>query len=455
MRVYTVSLGCPKNQVDSEFFLGYLLSKGFKITKSFKDTDFYIINTCGFIHPAKKEAIEEILKAIDLKRKYNFLLGVLGCFYKRYKNILIKEFPEVDFFIDTASPSLDYTDVVYRFGKYSKSFPKFLKLLTILKNFKKRSSIKYKIFFEPHIAYIKISDGCSNRCNYCAIPLIKGNFVFYDLNFIKTYLKRAEEKGIKEIYICAQDTTAHPKLLKILELVSNFKFERKKLLYIYPNKLKKEILITLKELNFDPYLEIPLQHVSDKVLKNMGRKYTKKDILKLFENIKTYFPEAHIRSTFILGHPGENEKTLEELKSFLKEFKLTWVGFFPYYKEEGTKSFYMTTKYSFKERQKLVEDFYEFQSYITSSILEKYERQKEKVIIDFEIQDKAIKLDLANYFKKFNIDDAYLYQARLPFESYNLDGIVYLFSKVPLKPGFTVEVTLDKFLPPYDFVALL
>ena len=455
MKAYVVSLGCPKNQVDTEQFIGYLLKNNFELVKDYEKADLYIINTCSFIYPAKKEAIEEILKAIELKKKYKFFLGVLGCFYRRYKKNLISNFPEVDFFIDTANPSLDKTDIYYRFGKYSENISKFLKILWILKNFTKRKAVKYQIFLNYPVGYLKISDGCSNRCSYCSIPLIKGNFVFYDLSYIKNSLKKMKESNIKEVYICAQDTTAHPNLFKILELVAEFNFLRKKVLYLYPNKIKAELLKLLKELNFDPYLEIPLQHVNFRILKLMGRFYTKKDIYKLFDKIEKYFPESHIRSTFILGHFGETKKSLEELKNFLSTYKLTWVGFFPYYKEEGTKSFLYPDLLSPKIKHKIVEEFYEFQSYITQNILEKYINKREEVIIDFEIKDNYIKSDLASYFKDFNFKEFYLYQGRLPFEAFSLDGVVYVFSKVKLQVGSLIKVNLEKFLPPYDFVCIV
>jgi len=455
LKTYIVTLGCPKNQVDTEHFIGYLLNNKFELVKSYEKADLYVINTCSFIYPAKKEAIEEILKAIELKKRYNFFIAVLGCFYRRYKKNLISNFPEVDFFIDTASPSLDKTDIYYRFGKYSKDISKFLKILSILKGFTKRKAVKYQIFLNYPVGYLKISDGCSNRCLYCAIPLIKGNFVFYDLFYIKNSLKKMKEEDIKEVYICAQDTTAHPNLFKILELIAKFNFPRKKILYLYPSKITSELLKLLKELNFDPYLEIPLQHVNSRILKLMGRLYTKKDIYKLFEKIKKYFPKAHIRSTFILGHFGETKESLKDLKTFLNTYKLTWVGFFPYYKEEGTKSFLYPDLLSFNLKHKIVEEFYEFQSYITQSILEKYINEKEEIIIDFEIKNSYIKSDLLSYFKNSNLKNFYLYQARLPFEAFSLDGVVYVFSKIKLKIGSIIKVNLEKFLPPYDFICVV
>lgn len=327
-KVGLVSLGCSKNLVDSENILGLFDRNGYEITNDPKDADIIVINTCGFIEPSKKESIENILEMVSYHKK----VVVTGCLAERYYEELKKEIPEVDLFI----PIRDYD--------------KFNKLLYSLDN-----SIdptlgvddEYRIVSTgPYSAYLKIGEGCDNRCSYCAIPLIRGHFVSRDMASIIKEAKDLASNGIKEIVVLQQDTTkygidiADPNvnivsLLKELLKIKEFDYIR--LLYLYPDEISDELIELIgKESRLTPYFDIPIQHSESNILKAMYRRGDKEFLIKLFNKIRTKVPNAILRTTIMVGFPGETEEDVDNLIEFMKDIKFDHLGAFTYSQEEDT-----------------------------------------------------------------------------------------------------------------------
>ena len=327
MKVGLISLGCAKNQVDSEMILG--LFKKSDITNDMNEADIIIVNTCGFIESAKKESIDTILEVLDYKKK----VIVTGCLVERYYNDLKKSLPEVDLFIRIK----DYP----RIKEILKDF-----LNENVKDFKEKNRI---LTTPKHLAYLRISDGCNNRCSYCAIPLIRGNYRSRLEDDIYDEAVSLVNKGVKELVLISQDTTRYGtdlgttnivKLLKRLETIPNVEFIR--FLYLYPSDVTDELIETVKNSKvITPYFDIPIQHASDKMLKLMNRRDTLDKLYKLVERIRKAIPNAVLRTTVMLGFPYEEEEDFLILKKFIKDIRFDRLGGFTYSKEEDTPGYSM------------------------------------------------------------------------------------------------------------------
>lgn len=325
-RIHLTSLGCAKNLVDSEKILGLLKSNNFDIVDNIKNADIEIINTCGFIIDAKRESIDEIMNAIELKENGNLKkVIVVGCLTQRYKEELEKEIPEVDVFFGTEA----YYDI-----------------LNYLK-----SSIHSDYLFnrvklsEKYYSYLKISEGCDHKCSFCAIPLIRGKHRSIPIETLIEETKYLAKQGTKELLIVAQDSTYYGydlynkrKISYLLNKLSEVDgIEWIKLFYTYPTNFPKDLLKTIASNDkINKYIDIPLQHISDKMLKDMKRGITKSQIIDLINLIRDTIPNVVIRSTFIVGYPNETEDDFQELMDFITTYKLDNVGFFRYSHEEGT-----------------------------------------------------------------------------------------------------------------------
>lgn len=331
MNVSLITLGCAKNEVDSEMFLGFLKNTGFELTNEIQNADLIIINTCGFIKSAKEEAIETILDMAEYKKKGKCKhLFVVGCLAKRYKNEIIKNFPEVDLVIGVD----EYNNIDKIFSKYF------------------NGNFKHKLEFNDRIvstlfptAYIRISDGCNNRCHYCAIPLIRGGLKSRKIEDIVLEAKNLVKKGVRELVVIAQDTTSYGidiykkpmlyELLKELSKIDELKWIR--VLYMYPGKITDELIEEFKtNSKICRYFDIPLQHISDKMLKNMNRHTNKKEIYDLIHKIRKEIPDAVIRTTLMVGYQGETTDDFNEMLDAVKEFKFERLGAFTYSKEDDT-----------------------------------------------------------------------------------------------------------------------
>ncbi|MCI9015989.1 MAG: 30S ribosomal protein S12 methylthiotransferase RimO [Clostridia bacterium] len=336
MNIGFISLGCSKNLVDTEMMIGIFKRNEFNIVSDPKDADIILINTCGFIESAKQEAIDTILEMIEYKKSRCQYIVATGCLVKRYKKELEKEIPEVDLFISCN----DYDE-------FWKLILQMLKEKGILKkndyndlNYKKRV-----ITTGNKMAYLKIAEGCSNHCTYCAIPYIRGPFISRKLEEIVEEAEKLSQEGIEEIVLIAQDTTKYgidlyknlslPKLLKELCKIDKIKWIR--FLYSYPETITDELIQIVKENDkICKYFDIPIQHISDNVLKRMNRKSDKNSIEKLIKKLKQEIPEVILRTTVIVGFPGETKEEFEELYNFIEQTHFDKLGAFKYSKEEGT-----------------------------------------------------------------------------------------------------------------------
>ena len=328
-KVGIVSLGCMKNRVDSENILGLFDRNGYEITNDPSDSDVIVINTCGFIESSKKESIENILEMIQYGKK----VVVTGCLAERYLEELKKEIPEVDLYIPI------------------REYPHFNQKLYLLdKDIDTSLGVddEYRIVSTgPYSAYLKIGEGCDNRCSYCAIPLIRGHFVSRPFDQIIKEAKELSEAGIKEIIVLEQDTTKYGIDLKekknivdlLKELLKIKEFEYIRLLYLYPDEISDELIELIgKEKRLTPYFDVPIQHSEDHILKDMYRRGDKKFLISLFNKIREKVPNAILRTTVMVGFPGEKEEDVDNLISFMNEVKFDHLGAFTYSQEEGTPS---------------------------------------------------------------------------------------------------------------------
>ena len=331
-KVLLVSLGCAKNLVDSEHILGLFKNDDYEITKDVNEADVIVINTCGFIESSKKESIDTILSYINLGKK----VIATGCLVERYKEELEKEIPEVDLYI----PIREYDN-----------FNKHLEKIDNSLNYKGVLGIKddLRVLSTPdYSAFLLIGDGCDNRCTYCAIPLIRGGYKSRDFSTLINEAKDLAKKGIKELIILQQDTTKYGidldgdvnivTLLKELLNIKEFEFIR--LLYLYPDEISDELINLIgSEPRLTPYFDIPIQHSESHILKRMNRRGDKEFLINLFKKIKDKVPNAILRTTLLLGFPGEKEEDIDNLIKFIKEISFDHIGCFTYSKEEGTASF--------------------------------------------------------------------------------------------------------------------
>lgn len=431
MKLGIISLGCAKNLYDSEMMLG-LLNNQIVITNSLSQSDIILINTCGFINSAKEEAIDTILEMLEYKKEGKKIV-VTGCLVERYLDELKKELPEVDLFI----PLRDYKN----FGKIFSSF-------TNINLSSDSLSPTMRLLTTPkHWAYVRISDGCDNRCTYCAIPLIRKGHVSRKMEDILIEAKGLEEKGIKEIVLISQDTTRYgrdlnndisllPTLLKTL--VEDYNFEFIRFLYGYPDEVSDELLYTIaKYPKITPYFDIPIQHASDKILKAMNRRGNQVLLKNLFIKIRKILPEAIIRTTVIVGFPSETEEDFIELKEFIKEVRFDRLGAFTYSIEEDTPSATFPNQIDEQVKIKRYHELMEIQEDISL--------QKNKEHIGKEY--KAI-IDKYDPLKK-------VYYARsYAFAPDDVDGKIFLYCESSLEIGSIVQIRINNALA-HDLIAQL
>ena len=339
MKFYLISLGCPKNLTNSEEFSARLLAKGHKMVFEPNRADEIIINTCGFIASAVKEAKEEIRYALELKRKGIVKkVAVTGCLVERFKEQVTKEFPEIDtLFSIAAQDSIE--KVLHQKGPILSPLPKSLYLP------------RYKMSLTaPHTAYLKIADGCNNRCAYCTIPFIRGSYRSKPMEDVLREAQLMIEHGVKEISLIAQDTTSYgidlynkPSLLSLLEKLLKLKnLGRLRIMYAYPHRVTKELARFMGGTDkIFHYLDIPLQHIADPVLQRMNRHCDAAQIRSTLDMLKTEIPDISLRTNFIVGFPQETKKDFNELKKFVAEYEFDNVGVFEYFREKGTAAYFM------------------------------------------------------------------------------------------------------------------
>ncbi len=337
-KISMIGLGCPKNQVDAEMLLATLVNEGFEIQPEVENSDVVIINTCGFIDSAKQEAIDTILYAAELKNEG--LVGgiiVTGCLAERYRDEISTEMPEVDAVVGIGSNG-DIAEICrtvikgQKFNEYKSKYCLSLDGDRILTT-------------PPHYAYLKIAEGCSNCCTYCAIPSIRGKFRSREIESIVSEARNLAGKGVKELIVVAQDTTRYgidlygelklPALLKELCKVDGIEWIR--LLYCYPECMTDELIDTIaSEKKICKYIDLPLQHADGEILKKMNRTGDEASLTELINKLRTKIPGVVIRTTFITGFPGETEEKFETLSRFINNIGFERLGCFAYSPEEGT-----------------------------------------------------------------------------------------------------------------------
>lgn len=335
-KISAISLGCDKNKVDLEKMLGKLHAYGFTISDDVYSSDIVIVNTCAFITPAQEEAIMNILEMENLKQ--NGVIEkviVTGCFPERNFNSMKENFPTIDAFLRLRENDKICEIVENLYGvEHDKPIKKYERILTN----------------SPSYAYLKIADGCNNVCSYCTIPRIRGRYISYPMEDLIDEAKNLVSRGVKELILVAQDTTRYGedlygenKLVELCERLSKIKgVEWIRVHYLYPEKVDDNLLsFIVKNPKMCNYIDLPLQHIDNEILQSMRRKVDENGTRALIENIKTNYPELAIRSTFIVGYPGETRGKFKKLIEFIKDVKFDYAGFFPYSKEPNTASFYM------------------------------------------------------------------------------------------------------------------
>lgn len=349
MKVGFVSLGCSKNLVDTEMLIGKFKKENFEIVNQPKEADILVVNTCGFIESAKEEAINTILEMAEYKKNGNckFLIAT-GCLVKRYKTELEKALPEVDLLVSVDEYDKIWSKVQNLLGQKTKS----------------QNTLDYMercIATGEKTAYLKIAEGCSNHCTYCAIPAIRGPYVSRPMEDILKEAKRLASLGYQELIVIAQDTTKYgidlygvPKLAELLEKLAQIEeIKWIRFLYAYPESITDELIeVVKKSEKICHYFDIPLQHVSDPVLKKMNRKSDSKSIENLIHKLKKEIPDVVIRTTMMVGFPGETQEDFETLYAFVKRAKFDKLGAFQYSKEEGTPAAKLPNQVHYKTKQK-------------------------------------------------------------------------------------------------------
>lgn len=334
--ISAISLGCDKNKVDLEKMLGRLHAFGFTISDDIYSSDIVIVNTCAFIQSAQEEAIMNIIEMENLKQ--NGILEkviVTGCFPERNYNSMKENFPTIDAFLRLRDNDkiCEIIEDLYNV-EHDKPIKKYERILTN----------------SPSYAYLKIADGCNNVCSYCTIPRIRGRYISYPMEELLEEAKNLVGRGVKELILVAQDTTRYGedlygenKLIELCEKLSKIKnLEWIRLHYLYPEKVDDKLLsYIVKNPKMCNYIDLPLQHIDNDILKSMRRKVDENGTRNLLENLKNNYPSLALRSTFIVGYPGETRANFKKLIEFIKDTKFDYAGFFPYSKEPNTASFYM------------------------------------------------------------------------------------------------------------------
>lgn len=375
-KIAYISLGCDKNRVDLEEMMFAIENFGLQMT-NIEEADIILINTCAFILPARREAIDNILEMIELKKRGKIeKIIVTGCLNQRYLEELKSYLPEVDAFVPI---------------KENKNIVEIIADTYNLELEIKKKQDKQKAMSPKHFAYLKIADGCNNGCSYCTIPRIRGRYRSVPFEDVIKRAKELASEGAKELIIVAQDVTRYGidlykkvrlvELLKELSKIKSVKWIR--LHYLYPELVTDELLQEINDNNkICKYLDIPLQHIDDSILKSMNRRAGEDEVRELLEKIRKNYPNICIRSTFIIGYPHETGSKFKKLINFLKAYKLEQVGFFVYSREEGTKAFYLKNQVPEFIKRKRVKKIEKIQAEIANEINKNQIGKDVEVLID-------------------------------------------------------------------------
>lgn len=433
MKVGFISLGCNKNLVDTEKTIALFKSHGYDIVNNAKEADIIVINTCGFIQSAKEEAISTILEMAEYKKQNCKYLIAMGCLVERYKAELEKSIPEVDLYI--------------KYSEYNDLWKKIEKLIN--NKLEENKKLQFDELLDRVIttgenyAYLKIADGCSNYCTYCAIPGIRGPLKSRSIESIIKEAKQLVKKGYREIIVTAQDTTKYgmdnygkpmlPELLEELCKINEIKWIR--FLYAYPETITDKLISTIKKHpQICPYFDIPIQHISDTVLKRMNRHSNGKSIRNLIKKIRNELPNAILRTTVMVGFPGETKEEFEELYNFLQEAKFDKLGAFTYSKEEGTPAEKMPNQVHPQTKKSRYNKIMKLQQEISRKNLENKIEKTYEVIVEGITRNG-----------KYYVGRSYM-------DTPEIDGVIYIKNTKKLHIGEFVNCKITE-VKDYDLMA--
>ncbi|MEG1311580.1 MAG: 30S ribosomal protein S12 methylthiotransferase RimO [Romboutsia sp.] len=435
LKIALESLGCSKNLVDAEIMIGILNKKGYKLVGDFTEADIILVNTCGFIESAKQESIDTILELAELKKTANLkILVVTGCLAQRYSEELKAEIPEIDAIVGTGS----YQNIDEILGSLEEK-NHIVSLNDI--EFAYNEELPRYISTPSHMAYLKIGEGCDNKCTYCIIPKLRGKYRSRKMEDIIKEAKDLALRGVKEVVVIAQDTTKYgcdlygkemlPELLEELAQIEGLKWIR--IMYSYPESITEELVKVIKKYdNICNYFDMPIQHASNKILKLMNRHTTKEDILSKIEMIRTHIPDATLRTTIIVGFPGETEEDFQEVVGFVKVAKFDRLGAFAYSREEDTPADKLPNHLSEDTKIERKDTLMLVQQSISQDLNSRKVGNIYEVLVEEQIEDKV-------------------YIGRTQGDAEEIDSIVYIKTKNQLSVGDFVNVKINSALE-YDLM---
>lgn len=420
MKLLFISLGCDKNLVDTEVMLGLLASRGYEMIEDETQADVIVINTCCFIHDAKQESVDTILEMAEYKKCGQLkALIVTGCLAERYRQEILDEIPEVDAVLGTSAYDkiLDAVDTALNGRKLLKTED--LKRIPCV-------DTKRQVTTGGHYAYLKIAEGCDKHCTYCIIPKIRGTFRSVPMERLTAEAKMLAEQGVKELILVAQETTLYgkdlygekclPRLLKELCKISGLQWIR--ILYCYPEEITDELITVMKE---EPkvchYLDLPIQHASDEILKRMGRRTSKQELKDIVAKLRKEIPDICLRTTLITGFPGETQAQHEELMEFVDEMEFDRLGVFTYSQEEDTPAAVMPEQINEEVKQARQAELMELQQEIAFDAAEQMIGREMLVMIEGKVADEPA------------------YVGRTYRDAPNVDGLIFVETGELLETG--------------------
>lgn len=435
LKIALESLGCSKNLMDAEIMTGILKEKGYEFVEEFAEADIIIVNTCGFIRDAKQESIDTIVELSQLKEfgKLKYLI-VTGCLAQRYADELLEEIPEIDAIVGTGN-FMNISEIIDRLESE--------KNVTEIGNieFAFDETLPRYVSTPEHMAYLKIGEGCSNHCTYCIIPKLRGKYRSRKIEDIVEEAKSLASEGVKELVVIAQDTTRYgedlygeAKLAELLEELAGIEgIKWIRIMYSYPESITEKLIdVIAAHDNICSYFDMPIQHASNRVLKRMNRRTSKEDIRNKVDMIRSKIPDAVIRTTVIVGFPGETEEDLEELIEFMKEIKFDRLGAFAYSREEDTPADRMDGHMDEEIKEERRERVMMVQQAISEEINQKREDKVFEVLIEEEAEEGV-------------------YVGRTQGDAEEIDSVVYVNSDEELEIGSFVNVYITEAME-YDLI---
>ena len=448
-KIYLVSLGCDKNLVDSEIMLGLLSKEGYAITNELSEADYAIVNSCCFIGDAKEESINTIIEIGELKKEGKLKgLIVTGCLAQRYQSMITDELPEADAVIGTTA----YDNIVAAIAeiKSKKGLPD--KALYIEDLERLAGGEEHRLVPAGEISsYIKIAEGCNKRCTYCIIPYIRGNYRSIPIETILKEAKELAKQGTKELLLVAQETTLYgidiygkkalPELVHELSKISGIEWIR--LLYCYPEEITDEIIDAIKnEKKVCHYIDLPIQHCSDRILKRMARKTNQAELRERIARLRKEIPDITLRTTLITGFPGETEEDFKELYNFVDEMEFDRLGVFTYSAEEGTPAAEMEGQVDEEVKIARRNEIMELQQEISAEKAEGRIGKVYEVLVEGTVPVDSVNGEAFASIMEVNEDGKKVYIGRTYMDAPDVDGQVFFESDYEIMSGELVEVEI-------------